>query len=193
MNQPPQPGQHPQPDQPMYTAYPPQAQVAPPKKKGGCLKVVGAIVGGIVLLAILASVFGGGGDDQGSSSSPGSNSSAGSTSAPGAASTKAQAAAIEVTAKQLQDELKDNALGASNKYKGKRVKVTGTVSTIDSSGAYFTITGEEFSLQSIMCRINKDQAGQVAGFSKGQQVTVTGTITDVGEVMGYTLKTESIG
>lgn len=183
MNQPPQqpgPQQPQQPGQPMYAAYPPQGQVAPPKKKGGCLKVGGAIVGGIILLAILASIFGGGGGN-------------GSSSSPGGTSTTAQAAPIEVTARQLQEELKTNALGASNKYKGKRVKVTGNVSNIDSSGAYFSITGEEFSLTNIMCRINKDQAAQVAGFSKDQQVVVTGTVTDVGEVMGYTIKTESIG
>jgi hypothetical protein len=41
-------------------------------------------------------------------------------------------------------------------------------------------------------QISKDQQAIVATFSKDQTVTVVGTITDVSEVMGYTLKAESI-
>lgn len=154
-------------------------RAAQPKKKGGCLKI-----GGIAALALIVAVgvgtcatAGGGGD--GASSSSGV--------------TTPDAPPIEVTAQQMIEDLEANALGASNTYKGKRVKVTGQVSNIDAQGDYFSIDGGEITFTSIMCRIKGDElTGIVAGLSDGQPVVVTGIVTGVGEVMGYTMQTETV-
>ena len=57
--------------------------------------------------------------------------------------------AIQVTAKQLVDELENNALAAKNKYDGKKVVVTGKLSNIDASGDYFSLEGKDFTFTNI--------------------------------------------
>lgn len=100
---------------------------------------------------------------------------------------------IIVKTDTLVDALKDNALNANNTYRDKYVEVTGRLSNIDSSGKYISLSpiNDDFSLTSIMCYITQEQQEIVARFKKDQIVTVVGTITDVGEVMGYSIKVES--
>lgn len=99
-----------------------------------------------------------------------------------------------VTVDKLMGDLDNNALNASNTYKGKYVEITGQLSNIDSSGEYFSIgpLDGSFSLFNVMCYITEEQKTTVAKFTNNQKVTVIGTITDVGEVMGYSLEVESI-
>jgi len=94
----------------------------------------------------------------------------------------------------LLDVLDDNALNASNTYKGQYVELTGTLSTIDSGGKYFSLNPLDgrLTFKGVRCDITKEQQEIVATFSSKQEVTVIGTISDVGEIMGYTLKVESI-
>lgn len=99
---------------------------------------------------------------------------------------------MEVTAQQMISDLEGNALAASNTYKGKRVTVTGNVSNIDASGDYFSITGDELSFTNIMINIEEEHLDTVSSFSEGQSVTVTGEVTDVGEILGYSIKAETI-
>ena len=101
---------------------------------------------------------------------------------------------LVVTTDEIIDALNSNALNASNTYKDQYVELTGRLSNIDSSGDYFSIgpLNDEYSFDSVMCMISEEHIDTVSGFSTGQEVTVIGTITDVGEVMGYTLEVESI-
>lgn len=155
------------------------------KKKGGCLKIGGGIALVVIFLVVLVNVIGGGGES--ASETPGSNSDSGVE-----AAAPAQPE-MEVTATQLIDDLEANALGAANKYEGKVVKITGKFGTVDSSGKYFGIEGnQDFSLTNIQLDINESQKATVANFSKGQEVTVIGTVTDVGEIMGYDIKAHTI-
>lgn len=121
---------------------------------------------------------------------------AGGTSAPAAQPAEAPAAeepAMEVTADQLIKDLDANALKASNTYKGKRVKVTGYVSNIDAQGDYFSLRGEDkFSFKSVRMDIGDEHLTTVQGWETDQKVTATGTITDVGEVLGYSVRVESL-
>jgi len=100
---------------------------------------------------------------------------------------------IIVKTDTLVDTLKENALNASNTYKDKYVEVTGKLSNIDSSGKYISLSpiNDDFSFTSIMCYITQEQQNIVAGLKKDDLVTVVGTITEVGEVMGYSMKVES--
>ncbi|WP_281023905.1 OB-fold protein [Mobilicoccus pelagius] len=100
---------------------------------------------------------------------------------------------IVVTSAKLGSDLRANALKAAETYKGKRVTVTGPVSSIDASGDYFNLQGaDEFDLAGVRIDIDDSQKGIVSKFSPRQKVTVTGEVTDVGEVMGYMIKAESI-
>lgn len=100
---------------------------------------------------------------------------------------------IIVKTDSLVDALKENALNASNTYRDKYVEVTGRLSNIDSSGKYISLSpiNDDFSLTSIMCYVTQEQQDIVAGLKKDKLVTVVGTITDVGEIMGYSMKVES--
>lgn len=101
---------------------------------------------------------------------------------------------MEVTAQQMIEDLEANALAAANNYKGQRVAVTGYVSNIDASGDYFTLRGDdEYSFTNIMFFIDESHLDVVSGFTSGQEVTVTGLVTDVGEILGYSIDTEDIG
>lgn len=102
--------------------------------------------------------------------------------------------AIQVTSRQLIDELEANALKAKTTYDDKLVTVTGYVGSIDASGKYFALDPEPDALIFTGVQVQTDESflDTVANFSQGQEVTVTGKITDVGEVMGYSIQAESI-
>jgi hypothetical protein len=136
---------------------------------------------GLILIAAISSSLGGGGSDSSDSSS---NSSA---------SVEANEPAIKVTADQLLSELESNALAAKNTWEDKRVIITGTLSNIDASGDYFTLRGNnEFSFINVQVYIDDSFVDAVSAFNKGQTVTVTGKISGVGEIMGYSVDAESI-
>jgi hypothetical protein len=100
-----------------------------------------------------------------------------------------------VSAKKLLEDLENNALQASNTYKGKYVEVTGRLGSIDSGGDYFILEpgGDYFTfITSVSCDISEEHLDAVANLKKGQQLTVVGTVTSVGEVMGYDIEVESI-
>jgi predicted nucleic acid-binding Zn ribbon protein len=101
---------------------------------------------------------------------------------------------IIITVDDLVDALDENALNASNTYKKAYVQMTGKLSNIDSSGDYFSLAplNDPYSFSTIFCSIGKEHLDQVSNFKKDQEVTVIGTITDVGEVMGYYLEVETI-
>lgn len=64
--------------------------------------------------------------------------------------------------------------------------VTGILDNSDASGDYFSIAGDEYTfITDITVDIDESHLETVAGFTMGQQVTVTGVVTGVGEVMGY--------
>lgn len=139
------------------------------------------MLGAIALMAIGSSMSGGG---DGSSSTSSSQSST---------EAEAEDPAVEVTAEQLLTELEDNALSAKNNWEDKRVKLTGTLYNIDASGDYFSLRGDnEYSFINIQVYIDDSLVDTVSSFKKGQEVTVTGVISDVGEVLGYTVRAQSI-
>lgn len=102
--------------------------------------------------------------------------------------------AVKVSAKKLIADLESNALKAKKTYQGKRVTATGFVGNIDASGKYFSLDPERdaFVLTGVQVQLDKKFQEQVSNFSKNQAVTVTGEITDVGEVLGYKLEAETI-
>ena len=145
--------------------------------KIGCLGFIG--------LVVLVAIFGGGNSDRTSTSSNATT------------ATQQQQAPknyTEVDVAVMMSDLENNAMAAQKKYKGKDVKVTGKLGTIDSDGDYISIQpDEQFAVRGVHCTINKKDKAQedyVMNLQKDQWVTAYGTITDVGELMAYTMKVD---
>lgn len=102
---------------------------------------------------------------------------------------------LTVTADQLLDALDENALKASHDYLDKRIRIEGRLSNIDASGEYFTLDRKKgrFSFADIHMSIEPEHRDAVMKFTADQIVVATGTITDVGEVLGYRVRVETIG
>jgi len=100
------------------------------------------------------------------------------TAAPTAAT--AAAGGYQVEASDFAKEFEDNAVVATEKYKGEMVTVTGTIETIDfdfMGDPYISVTGGGmFELNSVWCMIN--DASQSTGLSSGDNVTVIGTFKE---------------
>ena len=98
----------------------------------------------------------------------------------------------------LLGEAKDNAAAAKANYNRKDVKITGGhVQNIDSEVKYISVDGTaaKYTMIHVNCNIdskNKELKDAVLKLKKGQNVTVYGTITDVGDLMGYRMKLDKI-
>ena len=69
-----------------------------------------------------------------------------------------------------------------------------TLGNIDSDGAYINIdTSDEWDFTNIQCFIqNDDQLDKIKSMSKGDAIVIKGEVTDVGELLGYTIDIDSI-
>ena len=145
--------------------------------KTGCLGFIGLIV--------LVAIFGGGSGEKSSTSS---------TTTTTQQQQQAAKNYTEVDVATMMSDLENNAMAAQKKYKGKDVKVSGKLGTIDSDGDYISIQpDEQFAVRGVHCTVNrKDKAQEdfVMNLKKDQWVTAYGTITDVGELMAYTMKVD---
>lgn len=94
----------------------------------------------------------------------------------------------------MMSDLDSNAMGASDKYKGKYLEITGNLSNIDASGKYISLTADgDFEIIGVQCNIkNDEQKSKVASLAKGDKVTLKGKCTDVGEVLGYSFDIDEI-
>lgn len=100
-----------------------------------------------------------------------------------------------VAISQMNADLKNNALKAEKTYKDQYVEISGKVIVIDSSGQYISIAdpNDEFAIIGITCYLkNDDQRNIVSELSNNQIVTVKGKVTQVGEVLGYSLDVNEI-
>lgn len=101
----------------------------------------------------------------------------------------------EVTTDMLVDELKENALRADASYNDEHIKLTGKLYSIDSSGKYFNLEpmNDPWSFTSITCYVTDDsQLDQIIQMNKGDIITISGQVTLVGEVLGYSIDIHTI-
>lgn len=101
----------------------------------------------------------------------------------------------EYTVSQLVKDLEANALKAENTYNNKYVKISGKLSTIDSDGSYISLssTDNPFSFTTVQCYIqNDEQLNKVMELNIDDNVVLSGKITSVGEILGYSLDIDSI-
>lgn len=186
------------------TEIPKDAKICPncrKKQKGP----VGIIIAVVVVLLIIGIAAGGGNDnsatsDNGSSTSPTSKNEATTQESSSDTDTVETAAEPEieylpVTKEELSNALHDNALKASETYKGQYLEVSGYLDVIDSSGKYISLNSgeEDYSFVNVQCYIKSDdQKTIIMDLSKGSSLTIKGKCKDVGEVMGYSIDIDEI-
>lgn len=166
-----------------------KAKICPHCRKkqtpSGCLIAVIAVVV-IIVIAIAGSAMSGGEKTNTGVSTDGAN------------STSAAQQEITYTAysvSELMNDLNTNAMNASDKYKGQYVELTGRLSTIDSDGNYISLLPEDdqFAITGVTCYFQSDeQRTAVKDATVGDTLVVKGKITDVGEVMGYSLNMDEV-
>lgn len=148
------------------------------KQKSGILKwVVIILIIGVVIGAVT-------GEDKSVDST------AKQTEATASDSQKQESESIEYTSvsvNDMMDALNNNAMGASDKYKGKYLEITGKLTNIDAGGKYIDLMADgDFEIIGVQCYIkNDDQKAKISALTKGDTVTLKGKCTDVGEVLGY--------
>ena len=99
------------------------------------------------------------------------------------------------TVDQLVDDLEENAMKASDTYLDQNVELTGSLSNIDSSGDYISIDplNDEYSFVNVQCFIqNEEQIEIIKELSTGDILVIKGKITDVGEILGYSMDIDSV-
>lgn len=94
---------------------------------------------------------------------------------------------VDVTVDELTAALDNNPLKAKQTYQDAHIRLTGVLNNIDSSGNYFNVNnGDQYSFDSVYCSILDDATlDRIASSSIGDTLVVCGTVTDVGEVLGY--------
>ena len=151
----------------------------------------------VLLLGIIGSVAGGSDAQNPSAGSPGSvvNSSAEMQPKPTSESEPEEIVYTAYSVSELMQDLDQNALKASEKYKGQFVELTGALNVIDSSGKYISIRPEEdpFAIIGVTCYLqSEEQKSSVMELSVDDTVVVRGKIKKVGEVLGYSLDIDEI-
>jgi len=93
-----------------------------------------------------------------------------------------------ITARKLYQEYDENAVAADLKFKGKTIKVTGTVENIDTDimdDIYVSLEGDGY-FGTVQCYISDSSINRAAALSKGSTVTIRGRCD--GHFMGPILK-----
>ena len=148
-------------------------------KKPFFKRPIGIIIIAVIAIAIIGSFAGGGGSNDSSDSS----------------SSEKKIEYTQYDLNEMMKELDENAANADEKYRDQYVEITGELGTIDSEGDYFEMlpTNDEFAIIGVTCNIqNDDQLSQIKKLKKGEKLTVQGQITDVGEVIAYSLDIDNI-
>lgn len=88
--------------------------------------------------------------------------------------------AVAVTATELLADYKNNEVRGDAKYKGKLVRVTGTIDTIGKDildDPYVTIgAGGLYEAEHVQCMLQKSQLQAAAALDKGSKATVRGRV-----------------
>ena len=149
----------------------------------------------VVILAAIGAAMGGGKDKKKSDSSA--------TAAGSQAEVENTTEAVEETTQisyeahsvnEMMQDLRTNAMNASDKYKDKNLEITGKLSTIDSSGKFISLIADgDFEVVGVTCYIKSDEQKEIIKTkSSKDMITLRGKCTDVGEVLGYSLDIDSI-
>ena len=155
------------------------------KLKVGCLGIIGICLA----IGLIGSCAGGGSKDTKQETSSSSASSG---------SQDQQKVYKDADINTLIKEAKENAAAANQNYKKENVRILGgKISNIDSDVKYITLHGTDknYSMIDVSCHVdknNKDLKDSILKLRNGQAVTVYGTVTEVGDLMGYKVKLDKV-
>ena len=84
---------------------------------------------------------------------------------------------IETTPQEICGEYEDNEVSADNKYKGKKVAITGTIERIIKSGFSDDpiIVFKGTFIKDVRFYFSKDSNNEISNLSKGDKITIVGT------------------
>ncbi|MBQ9908056.1 MAG: hypothetical protein IJM46_14930 [Oscillospiraceae bacterium] len=102
---------------------------------------------------------------------------------------------VRINMDDLEKEREENAAAAKSKYKGQCIEVVGRVGNIDSDLDFISILSptDSWDIVGVHCSlVNDDVKEKVKTLKVDQTVIVRGTITDVGEILGYYMDAEDI-
>lgn len=102
---------------------------------------------------------------------------------------------IRIGIDDLETERNENAAAAKSKYKGQCIEVVGRVGNIDSDLDFISILSptDSWDIVGVHCSlVNDDVKEKVKTLKVDQTVIVRGTITDVGEILGYFMDAEDV-
>ncbi len=98
----------------------------------------------------------------------------------------------EVSIDTLIDAAQANAAKAKQEYNGKDLKIVGgVVGNIDSDSSYFSVNDPTKQFELMYVRVkprNAEQKKSFATLEKEKAITIYGTVSDVGDIMGFTVK-----
>lgn len=152
------------------------------KQKKGILSKIAII---FLALTIIGFLFGS--DDEADTGSD----------APSANSQEATEEKIEYTVctlDEMNELLDSNAAKAAKEYENTYIEFTGILNVIDSDLSYIDVTsGDEWEFNGITCCImNEEQENKILEMEIGDEITIQGKCTDVGEVIGFYLDIDHI-
>jgi hypothetical protein len=82
-----------------------------------------------------------------------------------------------VPAEKLYTEFSENEITAENKYKKKRINISGKIFSIERNIANQPVVNlEAGSLQYVSCRFGKNSEDKLINFKKGQNIKLGGTV-----------------
>ena len=99
----------------------------------------------------------------------------------------------QVTVGEMTKVLDENEMRAQKMYSGKWLEITGYLGNMDSEGEYFSLESNSARVFStdVKCSIPSDKreaiTEKLANMNKGDKIKVKGKVTDMGEIMGYTV------
>ena len=99
----------------------------------------------------------------------------------------------KVTVGEMTKVLDENEMRAQKKFSGKWLEITGYLGNMDSEGEYFSVESNSARVFStdVRCNIPSDKretiTEKLANMNKGDKIMVKGKVTDMGEIMGYTV------
>ena len=98
-----------------------------------------------------------------------------------------------VTVGEMTKVLNENEMRAQKMFAGKWFQITGYLGNMDSEGEYFTLESNSARIFStdVTCNIPSDKrkpiTEKLVNMNKGDKIKVKGKVTDMGEIMGYTV------
>lgn len=88
---------------------------------------------------------------------------------------------IKITANELMEEYESGELNADNLYKGKLLKVSGKITSIEEyliETTYITLETNEI-FANITCMLKDSELGKVSGLRKGDYIILTGRCSGI--------------